>query len=164
MQLNDDLSVWAPRSDASETAGVTDAVAEIAEEKAVEAELAKTEPVETEAAEAEVAKAEPAKTDSVKAEPAEAEAAGGKIAEAKAAEPAGAAKREANPAPSESKKPARKPKKESPADKASAWLYAHSVPAGIGAAVLVCGVLAVTFWFTIFSGLSSSADFIYSQF
>lgn len=159
MQLNDDLSVWAPRSDASETAGVTDAVAEIAEEKAVEAELAKAEPVETEAAEAEVAKAEPAK-----AEPAEAEAAGGKIAEAKAAEPAGATKREAKPAPSESKKPARKPKKESPADKASAWLYAHSVPAGIGAAVLVCGVLAVTFWFTIFSGLSSSADFIYSQF
>ena len=36
--------------------------------------------------------------------------------------------------------------------------------AGIVVGALVFGVLALVFWFTLFSGISSSADFIYAQF
>lgn len=40
----------------------------------------------------------------------------------------------------------------------------HNGVGGIALTLLVFAGLALTFWFIIFSGLSSSADFIYSQF
>lgn len=40
----------------------------------------------------------------------------------------------------------------------------HPVIATLIGAVLVCACLLVLFWFVVFSGLSSSADFIYNNF
>ena len=45
-----------------------------------------------------------------------------------------------------------------------AWTARHSFATGIGIAVIVAAALALTLWFVVFSGLSSSADFVYSQF
>ena len=50
------------------------------------------------------------------------------------------------------------------ADRVEAFGQAHGVVAGIVACAFVFGVLALVFWFTLFSGISSSADFIYAQF
>ena len=46
----------------------------------------------------------------------------------------------------------------------SAWMARHGLATGIGIAVIVAAALALTLWFVVFSGLSSSADFVYSQF
>lgn len=40
----------------------------------------------------------------------------------------------------------------------------HTLLAVMGVAVGVGALLTLTLWFTVFSGLSSSADLIYSQF
>lgn len=44
------------------------------------------------------------------------------------------------------------------------FIERHQLLGGAVVALLVAGVFGATFWFTVFSGLSSSADFIYSQF
>ncbi len=49
-------------------------------------------------------------------------------------------------------------------DKIEAFGQAHGAVAGIVIGTLVFCVLALVFWFTLFSGISSSADFIYAQF
>ena len=50
------------------------------------------------------------------------------------------------------------------ADRIESFARAHGVLSGIVIGALVFGVLALVFWFTLFSGISSSADFIYAQF
>lgn len=40
----------------------------------------------------------------------------------------------------------------------------HPAIATLVGAMLVCACLLVLFWFVVFSGLSSSADFIYNHF
>ena len=50
------------------------------------------------------------------------------------------------------------------ADRIEAFGQAHGMVAGIVVGTLVFCVLALVFWFTLFSGISSSADFIYAQF
>lgn len=40
----------------------------------------------------------------------------------------------------------------------------HGALATVGTALLVCGIFVAVFWFTIFSGLSTSADFVYAKF
>ncbi|MDD6651548.1 MAG: hypothetical protein PUE49_05040 [Eggerthellales bacterium] len=49
-------------------------------------------------------------------------------------------------------------------DKAWELLQAHPALTLVLLALVVAGTLALTFWFVVFSGLASSADFIYSQF
>lgn len=49
-------------------------------------------------------------------------------------------------------------------DRIEAFGQAHGAVAGIIVVTLVFCVLALVFWFTLFSGISSSADFIYAQF
>lgn len=44
------------------------------------------------------------------------------------------------------------------------WTSRHGILTGIGIAVIVAAALSLTLWFVVFSGLSSSADFVYSQF
>lgn len=44
------------------------------------------------------------------------------------------------------------------------WVYDHKVIAGAGIGVIALAIFGLIFWFSIFSGLSSSADFIYSKF
>lgn len=44
------------------------------------------------------------------------------------------------------------------------WTSRHGLVTGIGIAALVAAALGLTLWFVVFSGLSSSADFVYSQF
>ena len=46
----------------------------------------------------------------------------------------------------------------------SACIENHPVWATLVFAAFVCVCLLVLFWFVVFSGLSSSADFIYAQF
>lgn len=46
----------------------------------------------------------------------------------------------------------------------SAFIENHPVWATLTLAAFVCACLLVLFWFVVFSGLSSSADFIYAQF
>jgi general stress protein CsbA len=45
-----------------------------------------------------------------------------------------------------------------------AFFEAHSTLRVVLIAAAVCAGLLLTFWFIAFSGISSSADFIYSQF
>lgn len=58
----------------------------------------------------------------------------------------------------------RKPRKKPLSTRAGAWMLAHPLIAGIACTVLIAGTVALIFWFTNFSGLSSSADFVYSKF
>ena len=46
----------------------------------------------------------------------------------------------------------------------SAWSAEHGFLTGVGVAIAVAAALGFTLWFTVFSGLSGSADFVYSQF
>lgn len=46
----------------------------------------------------------------------------------------------------------------------AALFTGHPVAAGAGAALLAFGCLVLILWFTVFSGLSSSAEFVYNQF
>jgi hypothetical protein len=45
-----------------------------------------------------------------------------------------------------------------------AFVEQHPVCATLCVAIIVFALLSVTFWFVVFSGISSSADFIYSHF
>lgn len=47
---------------------------------------------------------------------------------------------------------------------ASRFIDRHPIIAIIIVALFVCACLLVLFWFVVFSGLSSSADFIYNHF
>lgn len=49
-------------------------------------------------------------------------------------------------------------------ERASAWTRRHGFATGVGVAVIVAAALSLTLWFVVFSGLSGSADFVYSQF
>lgn len=49
-------------------------------------------------------------------------------------------------------------------DKLAAFIDQHPVIAMLGLALFVCVCLLVLFWFVVFSGISSTADFIYAQF
>lgn len=49
-------------------------------------------------------------------------------------------------------------------ERCAAWVYAHKVVSGIGIGVVALTIFCAIFWFSVFSGLSSSADFIYSKF
>lgn len=49
-------------------------------------------------------------------------------------------------------------------ERAGDWASRHGFLTGVGVAVLVAAALGLTLWFVVFSGLSSSADFVYSQF
>ena len=55
-------------------------------------------------------------------------------------------------------------RKPSLADKIESFGQAHGAVSGIIVGLLMFCVLALVFWFTLFSGISSSADFIYAQF
>lgn len=44
------------------------------------------------------------------------------------------------------------------------WVYDHKIVGGVGIGVIALAIFCLIFWFSIFSGLSSSADFIYSKF
>lgn len=46
----------------------------------------------------------------------------------------------------------------------ASFIESHPVIAMLVLAAFVCACLLVLFWFVVFSGLSSSADFIYAQF
>lgn len=48
--------------------------------------------------------------------------------------------------------------------RATAFLVAHPVLTTIGLSVFVFLALSALLWYTVFSGLASSADFIYSNF
>ena len=56
------------------------------------------------------------------------------------------------------------PKKVPLPKRLKSFVAAHNAVFGVLTAVLVFACLALLFWFTIFSGLSGSADFIYAQF
>lgn len=58
----------------------------------------------------------------------------------------------------------RRAKKPALMERCAGWVYAHKVVSGIGIGVIALAVFCLIFWFSIFSGLSSSADFIYSKF
>lgn len=49
-------------------------------------------------------------------------------------------------------------------ERLSAWSAEHGFLTGVGVAIVVAAALGLTLWFTVFSGLSGSADFVYSQF
>ena len=49
-------------------------------------------------------------------------------------------------------------------ERAGAFFRKHGVLSAVCIAVAVACALGLTLWFEVFSGLSSSADFIYSQF
>ncbi len=49
-------------------------------------------------------------------------------------------------------------------ERLSAWSAEHGFLTGAGVAIVVAAALGLTLWFTVFSGLSGSADFVYSQF
>lgn len=44
------------------------------------------------------------------------------------------------------------------------WFSDHPLLKGAAVSVLVATCLVVLLWFTVFSGMSSTADFIYAQF
>lgn len=46
----------------------------------------------------------------------------------------------------------------------AAFIDAHPILAMLVFACLVCCCLLVLFWFVVFSGLSSTADFVYNHF
>lgn len=48
--------------------------------------------------------------------------------------------------------------------RATAFLVAHPILTTIGLTVFVFLALVALLWYTVFSGLASSADFIYSNF
>ncbi len=50
------------------------------------------------------------------------------------------------------------------ASRVRAWTARHGVATGALIAVVVAVALSLTLWFVVFSGLSGSADFVYSQF
>lgn len=85
--------------------------------------------------------------------------AGKQAAAARAAGERGAARR----APGK-KESARKPRKKPLSARAGAWMLEHPVIAGALCTVFIAGTAVLVFWFTNFSGLSSSADFVYSKF
>lgn len=58
----------------------------------------------------------------------------------------------------------RQPKKTTLMQKCANWVYAHKVLSAIGVGIIALAIFCLIFWFSIFSGLSSSADFIYSKF
>lgn len=55
-------------------------------------------------------------------------------------------------------------KKPTVTERLAGFVMRHSALATVGTALLVCGILVAVFWFTIFSGLSTSADFVYAKF
>lgn len=48
--------------------------------------------------------------------------------------------------------------------RATAFLVAHPILTTVGLTVFVFVALVALLWYTVFSGLASSADFIYSNF
>lgn len=44
------------------------------------------------------------------------------------------------------------------------WAFCHKLAAGVGVGAIALAIFCLIFWFSVFSGLSSSADFIYSTF
>lgn len=55
-------------------------------------------------------------------------------------------------------------KKQPVSERLKALVMGHDKLFGVLTAVLVAGCLGLLFWFTVYSGLSGSADFIYAQF
>lgn len=58
----------------------------------------------------------------------------------------------------------RKARKDPLTTRMSAALVAHPVAAGALCVLFMAATIALIIWFTLFSGLSASADFIYSKF
>lgn len=61
-------------------------------------------------------------------------------------------------------KPAKPAKRQKPTEKLAEFALAHGGLSMAATALVVCASLILLVWFILYSGISSSADFIYAQF